>query len=46
MNPDYFLAMPWHFRSNLLEREAAFLDKGGAMIFPLPDLDIVRRKAP
>jgi hypothetical protein len=42
MDPDYFLAMPWHFRSNLLERESHFLDQGGGMIFPLPNLDIVQ----
>jgi hypothetical protein len=43
MNPDYFLAMPWHFRDTLIERERKFLDKGGSMIFPLPNIDIVSR---
>jgi len=42
MNPDFFLAMPWHFRSNLIERESRFLERGGGMIFPLPNLDIVQ----
>jgi hypothetical protein len=41
MNPDLFLAMPWHFRANLLEREKSFLANGGRMIFPLPDIEIV-----
>jgi hypothetical protein len=41
MNPDYFFAMPWHFRSNLIEREARFLASGGKMIFPLPELEVV-----
>jgi hypothetical protein len=41
MNPDYLLVLPWHFRENLLEREAAFLGRGGKMIFPLPDIEIV-----
>lgn len=45
MHPDYFLAMPWHFRSTLLERESEFLARGGGMIFPLPQLEIVKRKA-
>jgi hypothetical protein len=43
MNPDYLLVLPWHFRENLLEREAAFLRRGGKMIFPLPDIEIVGR---
>ncbi len=42
-NPDYFLVLPWHFRSNLIEREARFLDEGGKLIFPLPRLEIVGR---
>lgn len=43
MNPDYLLAMPWHFRSNLLERESDFLARGGTMIFPLPEIDLVTK---
>jgi hypothetical protein len=41
MHPDYFLVLPWHFRENLIQREAAFLKGGGKMIFPLPKIDIV-----
>ena len=40
-NPDYFLVMPWHFRTNLVAREAEFLKRGGKMIFPLPTIEIV-----
>jgi hypothetical protein len=43
MKPDYLLAMPWHFRKNLLQREAKYLANGGKMIFPLPDIDIVAK---
>lgn len=39
--PDYFLVMPWHFRSNLLEREKTYLNQGGKMIFPLPKIEII-----
>ena len=39
-HPDYLLVFPWHFRSNLIDREAAFLAQGGRMIFPLPSIDI------
>jgi hypothetical protein len=38
--PDYFLVLPWHFRKNLLEREAAFLKAGGKMLFPLPEIEV------
>ncbi|MDQ3244309.1 MAG: methyltransferase C-terminal domain-containing protein [Gemmatimonadota bacterium] len=41
MNPDYLLVLPWHFRANLVERERAFLERGGRMIFPLPAIETV-----
>jgi C-methyltransferase C-terminal domain/Methyltransferase domain len=41
MNPDYFLVMPWHFKEGILRREQAFLDRGGKMIFPFPEIEIV-----
>ncbi len=41
LEPDYLLAMPWHFRSNILERQVDFLSDGGQMIFPLPEIDVV-----
>ena len=40
---DFFLVLPWHFRSNLLEREAGYIRKGGKMLFPLPSIEIVGR---
>ncbi len=40
MSPDFFLAMPWHFRRNLLEREKEFIARGGRMIFPLPSIQV------
>jgi hypothetical protein len=39
--PDYLLVMPWHFRENLIQREAEYLKRGGKMIFPLPEISIV-----
>lgn len=39
--PDYLLVLPWHFKQNLLQREAAFLQAGGKMIFPLPRIEVV-----
>lgn len=41
LDPEYFLVMPWHFRENLLQREAGFLKSGGKMIFPLPTIEVV-----
>ena len=41
MKPDYFLVLPWHFKSGILEREKAFLANGGKMIFPFPEIEIV-----
>lgn len=39
--PDYFLVFPWHFREGIVRREADFLARGGKLIFPLPELEIV-----
>ena len=41
MNPDYFLVLPWHFRTGIIEREAEFLAGGGQLIFPLPQVEVV-----
>ena len=41
MNPDYFLVMPWHFKQNVLHRESNFLQEGGKLIFPLPEIEVV-----
>ena len=40
MNPGCLLVLPWHFRKNLIQREAAFLRRGGRMIFPLPEIQV------
>jgi len=41
LKPDYFLALPWHFRKGILEKEKDFLNAGGKFIFPLPKIEIV-----
>jgi SAM-dependent methyltransferase len=43
MKPDYYLVLPWHFKDEFLERERATLERGTGMIFPLPEIEIVRR---
>src|SRR5205085_425873 len=38
--PDFYFALPWHFRDSFLRRETEFLGRGGRFIFPLPTLEI------
>jgi hypothetical protein len=40
-NPDYYLALPWHFLGEFLEREQEFLARGGKFIVPLPEVRVV-----
>jgi hypothetical protein len=41
MEPDYFLVLPWHFKDGILRRELEYLARGGKMIFPFPEIEIV-----
>lgn len=41
MRPDYLLVLPWHFKDHIIKRENEFLKKGGKLIFPLPDIEII-----
>jgi hypothetical protein len=41
LKPDYYLALPWHFLDEFLEREREFLDRGGKFIVPMPEVRIV-----
>jgi len=41
MQPDYFLVLPWHFKDGILKREQEFLNGGGKMIFPFPEIEII-----
>lgn len=42
MKPDYYLVLPWHFKEEFLKREAETLKSGVGMIFPLPNVDIIK----
>ena len=42
MNPDYLMVFPWHYKNYFVEREKSFLSKGGALVIPLPELDIIK----
>jgi len=41
LNPDYYLVLPWHFKTGILKNEEAFLKQGGSLIFPFPEIEIV-----
>jgi SAM-dependent methyltransferase len=43
MKPNYYLVLPWHFKTEFLEREKEALDRGIGMIFPLPTIEIIKR---
>lgn len=43
MLPDYYLVLPWHFKTEFIEREKEMLDKGVGFIFPLPTIEIVKK---
>jgi hypothetical protein len=39
--PDYLLVLPWHFREGITRNMGDYLDQGGKLIFPLPDIEVV-----
>ena len=42
--PDYYLVLPWHFKSEIIKRESKFLKSGGKLIFPLPNVEVISYK--
>ncbi len=43
MNPDYYLVLPWHFKEEFIEREQETLNKGIGLIFPMPNIEIIKK---
>lgn len=41
MKPNYYLVLPWHFKSEFLEREKDMIAAGTGFIFPLPEIYVV-----
>lgn len=39
--PECLLVSPWFFRDVFIERERAYLEAGGKMVFPLPGFEVV-----
>src|SRR5439155_23641671 len=42
MKPAYYLVLPWHFQDEFLKREKKMLDSGVGMIFPLPEIRVIK----
>lgn len=41
MKPDYMLVLPWHFKHSIIQREQEYLGRGGKLIIPLPEIEII-----
>ena len=39
--PDYLLVLPWHFKDHIIKKEQKYLNSGGKLLFPLPDIEII-----
>lgn len=44
MKPDYYLVLPWHFKTEFVERERQTVEQGTGLIFPLPSIEIIPGK--
>ena len=41
INPDYMVVLPWHFKNFIIDKEKKYIKKGGKLIFPLPDIEVI-----
>ena len=41
---DVFVVLPWFFKDEFVEREKEWIDNGGIMVFPLPQLELVTKR--
>jgi len=39
-NPDFLMILPWHFKANVMQRESAYRQRGGKLLFPLPEIHL------
>jgi len=44
MKPDYYLVLPWHFKTEFMQREQKALQAGTGFIFPLPKIEVIHGK--
>jgi hypothetical protein len=35
------LVLPWHFRAGIIEKSRPLLERGGSLLFPLPQIEVV-----
>lgn len=42
--PAYLLVLPWHFKDEIIQREDAFLEGGGQLVFPFPNFSLHSKK--
>ncbi|WP_425092188.1 NAD-dependent epimerase/dehydratase family protein [Tropicimonas sp. S265A] len=40
--PDVLILLPWNFRDEIVRQQQDFLARGGRIVVPIPDLEIVR----
>ena len=43
LRPDYLFILPWHFKDNFIQKEQEFLNSGGYLLFPLPEIKIISK---
>lgn len=43
-NPDYILMLAWSYKREIMEKEKAFLERGGKFIIPLPTVSVTPRE--
>ena len=41
LEPDVLVVFPWHFREFIIRKEASFIAAGGALLFPLPSIELI-----
>ena len=39
--PDVLVLLPWNFRDEILRQQQGFIERGGRIVVPIPDLEIV-----
>ncbi len=39
--PDFAMVLPWHFRDNIVTRQKDYMSRGGKLIFPLPNIEVL-----
>jgi hypothetical protein len=35
------IVLPWHFRDGIIAKSTSLLERGGSLLFPLPQIEVV-----